>query len=118
MPAHTQNAGESPGQRLEKEEADMKLEIENGRFVGTAEWRGPGDVRVEMESPEDQAWFEKYFSTEDAFLSGPVECAEMSSERRDASEQAFQRAAFQLVAYEFHVRDHTGRPGNAAAGET
>jgi hypothetical protein len=96
----------------------MKLEIENGRLVGTAEWRGPGDVRVEMEDPEDQAWFEKYFSTEDAFLSGPVECAEMSSERRDESEQAFQRAAFQLVAYEFHVRDQTGRPGRAAAGET
>jgi hypothetical protein len=96
----------------------MKLEIENGRFVGTAEWRGPGDVRVEMEDPEDQAWFEKYFSSEDAFLSGPVECAEMSSERRDASEQAFQRAAFQLIAYEFHVRDDAGRSGHAAAGET
>ena len=95
----------------------MKLEIENGRFVGTAEWRGPGDVRVEMEDPEDQAWFERYFSTEDAFLSGPVECAEMSSERRDESEQAFQRAVFQLVAYDFRVR-HASRSGTAASGDT
>jgi hypothetical protein len=42
----------------------------------------------------------------------------MSSERRDASEQAFQRAAFQLVAYEFNVRQDAGRSGQAAAGET
>ena len=94
----------------------MKLEIENGRYVGTAEWRGPGDVRVEMEDPEDRAWFERYFSTEDAFLTGPVECAEMSFERRDESEQAFQRAAFRLVAYDFQVRgDGETRP---AAGKT
>jgi hypothetical protein len=117
VPTHTQIHEKAQVRRFERREEEMKLEIENGRFVGTAEWRGPGDVRVEMENPEYQAWFERYFSTEDAFLTGPVECAEMSSERRDASEQAFQRAVFQLVAYDFRVR-HADRSRTATAGDT
>jgi hypothetical protein len=57
-----------------------------------------------MQDPKQKAWFANYFESEDAFLTGPVECAEMSAERRDESKEAFQRAAFQLAAYAYKVR--------------
>ena len=82
----------------------MKFEIENGRFVGTAEWQGPGRVALEMDDPRDQEWFESYFSAEDSFMAGPVEAAEMEMHRRDASETAFEHAVFRLAAYSFNVR--------------
>ncbi|MGH2736023.1 MAG: hypothetical protein ACRDKZ_10610 [Actinomycetota bacterium] len=83
----------------------MKFEIYNGDFVGTAEWRGPGHVALEMDDPANRAWFEHFFAAEDSTLIGPVECAEMSSaERRDASQEAFERALYQLAAYSYKVR--------------
>jgi hypothetical protein len=82
----------------------MKFEIYNGDNVGTAEWVAPGVVDLEMNDAGDRAFFERFFASEDTFLSGPVESAEMTMERRDASEQAFQRAAFALAAYSYHVR--------------
>ena len=87
----------------------MKFEIENGEYVGTAEWHAPGQVALEMKSDSDRAWFERYFHGEDSFLNGPVEAAEMWSERRDESAEAFTRAAFQLVAYAYTVRQGDGR---------
>ena len=81
----------------------MKFEIENGDYVGTAEWVGPGEVSLEMDDRSHRAWFERYFAQEDAFLTGSVECAEMFSERRDESPEAFQRAANQLAAYAYTV---------------
>jgi hypothetical protein len=81
----------------------MKFEIENGDYVGTAEWVAPGRVDLDMSSGSQRAWFERYFAEEDAFLTGSVECAEMSSERRDESPEAFQRAAVQLAAYAYTV---------------
>jgi hypothetical protein len=83
----------------------VKFEIYNGDFVGTAEWQEPGRVVLDMDDPADRAWFEHYFAEEDSTLSGPVECAEMSmAERRDASEEAFERALYQLAAYSYRVR--------------
>jgi hypothetical protein len=82
----------------------MKVEIYNGGLVGTAEWRGPGDVFVDMADESERSWFEGYFAQEDSYLIGPVECAEMACERRDSSEEAFQRAAFQLAAYAYTVK--------------
>jgi hypothetical protein len=87
----------------------MKFEIHNGDFVGTAEWRAPGDVALDMDSDKDRTFFERYFSTEDSFLSGSVECAEMEAERRDASPEAFQRAAYQLAGYAYTVKAGDGR---------
>lgn len=82
----------------------MQFEIDNGDFVGTAEWQGPGRVAIEMADPAKEAWFTRYFTSEESVMSGPVDCAEMSSERRDASKEAFQRAAFQLAGYAYTVR--------------
>ena len=82
----------------------MKFEIFNGDNVGTAEWVAAGHVDLEMDDAGQRAFFERFFSSEDTFLSGPVESAEMTMERRDSSEQAFQRAAFALAAYSYHVR--------------
>lgn len=82
----------------------MQFEIENGDFVGTAEWQGPGQVALEMEDTHKRDWFSRYFESEDSVMGGPVDCAEMTSERRDASQEAFQRAAIQLAAYAYTVR--------------
>lgn len=82
----------------------MQFEIADRDFVGTAEWHGPGNVVVEMPDPAREAWFSRYFEAEDSVMSGPVDCAGMSAERRDASEEAFQRAAYQLAGYAYKVR--------------
>lgn len=82
----------------------MKFEIENGSFTGTAEWQAPGRVALEMDDPDQRAWFERYFSAEDSFMGGSVECGEMHMERRDESPQAFTRAAQMLAAYSYKVR--------------
>jgi hypothetical protein len=87
----------------------MRFEIENGEYVGTAEWRGPGDVLLDMDDPKQRRWFESYFAQEDAALGGPVGDETMSSERRSDSEQSFNRAAFQLAAYSYKVRQGDDR---------
>lgn len=89
----------------------MKFEIENGEFVGTAEWQGPGKVALDVQDPKARAFFERYFSEEDAFMAGPVESAEMTHHRRDASERAFEHAAFRLAAYAYKVRRGDGSRG-------
>ena len=89
----------------------MKYVIENGNFVGTAEWRGPGEVALDMQDDDQRRWFERYFSEEDSFLGGSVAAAELESEQRDASEQAFNRAAAQLAAYAYKVRQGDDRHG-------
>lgn len=81
----------------------MQFEIENGDFVGTAEWQAPGRVALDMADPAKEAWFTRYFEAEESVMSGPVDCAEMSSERRDSSQEAFQRAAYQLAGYAYKV---------------
>jgi hypothetical protein len=90
----------------------MKLSIDNGRYLGSIEWVAPGEVVVDMEDPRDRAFFESYFESEDSFLSGPVESAEMTMERRDQSEQAFARAAFRLSAFEFKVYEERPQGAN------
>ncbi len=87
----------------------MKLEIYSGDFVGTAEYKAPGQVELDMPDAEQRQWFEKYFSAEDSFLDGPVECAEMEAEQRNSSEPAFERAAFQLAGYAYEVKRGDGR---------
>jgi hypothetical protein len=81
----------------------MRYELNNGTYVGSAQWLGPGRVSVDVEDPGEREFFERYFSAEDSFLTGPVESAEMTSERRNESEEAFRRAAFRLAAYAYRV---------------
>ena len=82
----------------------MKVEIENGSFVGTAEWTAPRKVALDMEDESQRRWFEDFFAAETSAMTGPVDCAEMSHERRDESEQAFQRAMYELAAHAYKVR--------------
>ncbi len=82
----------------------MKFEVENGDYVGTAEWQAPGQVALDMADEKHRNWFERFFSQETSAMSGPVDCAEMTLERRDESEQAFQRAAMELAAHAYKVR--------------
>jgi hypothetical protein len=70
----------------------MKVEIYNGYFLGSAEWRGPQEVHLEMDDANTKEWFQRYFSEEDSFLEGSVDCPELASERRDDSEEAFTRS--------------------------
>lgn len=90
----------------------MKFEIDNGNYVGTAEWQGPGRVRLEVENPDDRRFFERYFAAEDSYMAGPVGSPQMTHDRRDASERAFEHAAFCLAAYAYRVRpDDRSRNG-------
>jgi hypothetical protein len=83
----------------------MKVQISNGENLGTAEWMSPGRVEVQVEDPRQREFFEAYFTSEDSFLSGPVESAEMTAERPDESEEAFARAAFRLAAHAYRVKE-------------
>jgi hypothetical protein len=87
----------------------MKLEIHNGEFVGTAEWREPGRVELDVEDPDQRTWFEKYFEGEEAYLGGSVGDPEMQVERRDSSQAAFDRAADALTRYAYTVTTGNGR---------
>jgi hypothetical protein len=92
---------------------EMRFEIENGDYVGSAEWRGPGDVLLDMDDPQQRMWFERFFAEEDASLGGAIGDESMSSERRSDSEQSFNRAAFQLAAYSYKVRQGDDRRHSA-----
>lgn len=82
----------------------MRFEFQNGDHSGTAEWQGPGRVTVMSDDAERKQWFERYFEGEASFMTGPVECGEMNYERRNESEAAFTRAAYELAAYSYKVR--------------
>jgi hypothetical protein len=84
----------------------MKYSIYNGKYVGTAEWSGPGDVTLDVDDARERSWLQRYFSREDCFLCGPVESAEMTVERGDASAEAFERATYRLSAFAYRVRAH------------
>lgn len=88
----------------------MKLESYNGEYVGTAEWQGPGEVRLEVPDEMQKAWFEGYFRSEDSFLTGPIGSEEMAIERRDDSREAFTRAVFHLAAFRYKVKDDPEAP--------
>jgi hypothetical protein len=92
----------------------MKYEIHNPQgVVGTAEWRAPGDVALEMPDPVARDWFERFFADEDSYLDGPVEAAGMEAARRDASEAAFEHATYRLAAYAYTVKRGDGRRAEA-----
>lgn len=95
----------------------MKFDIYNGGYIGTAEWRNPGEVVVEIEDPDQRRWFEDYFATEETFLGGPIDAPQMTSVRRDSSEEAFAHSAFELSAYHYTVRDGA-ESSPQGAGET
>ena len=92
----------------------MRFEIENGSYVGTAEWQGPGTVQLEMEDPKQRQFFERYFHEEQSALGGSVDCPELQSERADTSEHTFERAMNSLAAYAYKIRrmdsSRTARP--------
>ena len=82
----------------------MKHEIWNGKYLGTAEFVEPGDVRLDMADPTSTTWFQRYFGEEQSYLTGAVDCPEMTSERPADSEDAFNRALGRLLAYNYDVR--------------
>ncbi|MDQ3784761.1 MAG: hypothetical protein M3360_07790 [Actinomycetota bacterium] len=94
----------------------MRLEISSGDWSGSAEWCGPGEVALDIPDPGRREWFERYFQSEDAFLTGAVDGAEMWVERPDSSEEAFIRSAYQLARYSYEVsRESDGAPSQARA---
>jgi hypothetical protein len=82
----------------------MKHEIWNGKCLGTAEFVEPGEVRLEIDDPASRSWFQRYFSQEQSYLTGAVDCPEMTSERPADSEAAFNRSLGRLLAYDYDVR--------------
>jgi hypothetical protein len=100
---------------MEREVA-VRYEINNGDYVGSAEWVAPGNVALYMDDPRERAFFERYFSSEDSHLVGPVESAEMTLESPDESEEAFRRSAFRLTAYSYRVAPADGEQEGGAGG--
>jgi hypothetical protein len=92
----------------------MKFRIENGAFVGTAEWREAGDVEVDATETAERRFLEQYFSTPYTALGGSVDCPEMQHEDPDSSPHAFERAMNRLAEHEYTVRrvdgDSTAEP--------
>ena len=82
----------------------MKFEIENGNYVGTAEWQAPGQVALDMKDDDQRTWFERFFAQETSEMTGPMDSFEMTYERRDSSQEAFQRATHELAARAYKVR--------------
>jgi hypothetical protein len=82
----------------------VRFEIENGNYLGTAEWTGPGEVFLDMPDGDEKRWLQRYFSGESVYLGGLVDCPEMIVERRDSSEAAFIHAAFELDKWACTVR--------------
>ena len=95
----------------------MKFHFYNGTYVGSAEWRSPGEVAFDV-ADAHRAFLERYFGTEDAHLGGAVDCPQMSFERRDSSEEAFARAAYELAAYAYDVRPISGHRAPERTGAT
>ncbi|MEA2461045.1 MAG: hypothetical protein QOH90_1222 [Actinomycetota bacterium] len=94
----------------------MKVEIYNGYFLGSAEWRGPQEVHLEMEDPTAREWFQRYFSQEDSFLEGSVDCPELSSERHDDTEETFSRALNGLTWHNYRAYAPGEGPGKTKEG--
>src|SRR5918992_5910302 len=82
----------------------MKFRIDNGGFVGIAEWRGTGLVDVDVTEPDERRWLEHYLSTPYSALGGPIDCPEMQHEAPDSSAQAFERAMNRLAERAYKVR--------------
>ena len=87
----------------------MRFEIENGDYVGSAEWQGPGNVALDMQDGKQREFFESYFASESAFMTGLGDDADMVCERRDSSEEAFNRSLFELAGHAYKVRAEGAR---------
>jgi hypothetical protein len=98
---------------FDKEEMTVRYEIENGDYVGTVEWQGPGQVTFEMPDGPQKEWFQRYFDTEDSVMGGAGEPQGMTHEKRNESEAAFNRAAWELSAYSYKVRQGDGMRAGA-----
>ncbi|MEA2497755.1 MAG: hypothetical protein QOH26_160 [Actinomycetota bacterium] len=94
----------------------MKVEIYNGYFLGSAEWRGPKEVVLEMDDPGAKQWFERYFNEEDSFLTGSVDCPSLTTECRSDSEESFTRAAESLGSYNYRAYAPGTGPDKATEG--
>jgi hypothetical protein len=61
----------------------VKYEIENGDYLGTAEWRGPGRVDLDMPDHKHKRWLQRFFEGHDSVMGGAGEPQGMTLERRD-----------------------------------
>ena len=96
------------GNEFDNKEGVVRYEIENGDYVGTVEWQGPGKVALEMPDGPQKDWFARYFEAEDSVMGGAGEPQGMTHERRDETEAAFNRAAGERSAYSYRVRQGDG----------
>lgn len=93
----------------------MRYEIFNGGCLGTVEWRGPGEVAVDVPYIEHRAWLERFFRAYDSVIVGDG-AQRMTLERRDSSEAAFNQAVYELAGYTCTpcgVEDHGNGPARS-----
>ena len=71
----------------------------NGHHVGSAQWEGPGQVRLAVAERDDEAFLREYFAAEMTYLATPFEADEDAFQirRRDWTPWEFERACRALA---------------------
>ncbi len=73
----------------------MRYEFhENGDYVGSAQWEGPGQVRLAVSDPAERDFLTEYFAGEMTYLATPFDGDEDAFQirRRDWTPWEFERA--------------------------
>ena len=98
----------------------MRYEFfENGTYVGSAQWEGPGQVRLAVPDPDERGFLTEYFAGEVMYLAtrfGDDEDA-FQVRRRDWTPWEFERACRALAQTRgYRVQRTPSEPVEAAAG--
>ena len=100
----------------------MRFEFHSdGTKVGSAQWEGPGQVRLTVDDATERAYLTDYFTGEMAYLSSPFEDDEdaLQVRRRDWTPWEFERACLALArtrGYRVHMTPSEPVEARPAAG--
>jgi hypothetical protein len=98
----------------------MRYEFhENGDFVGSAQWEGPGQVRLAVSDGEERDYLTEYFAGEMTYLATPFHGDEDAFQirRRDWTPWEFERACRALGRTRgYRVERTASEPVEVAAG--
>ena len=98
----------------------MRFEFhENGTYVGSAQWEGPGQVRLTVADADERDFLTHYFSGEMTYLATPFEDDEDAFQirRRDWTPWEFERACNALGrARGYRVQQTPSEPVEAPVG--
>ena len=73
----------------------MRYEFQRkGETLGSAQWEGPGQVRLDVDDPVERAYLDEYFAGDVTYLASHFDGEEdaLQSRRRDWTPWEFERA--------------------------